>query len=494
MKDTTNTSVAARSRLSRVTLLLMLFSESHAASPKIQAPKLGLQDGADDEDPSSASPSIEALQAELASTKARLVKFEECFDINDRGKIIVKDECGPSSWGEDPDDEEVYLSSDEWPSRRGRIRSTERPHRLGRQRSTFPCKNTCRKLGREGRVKPLQCETCCERGKSASYCAYKTSTGPAPVPTPYPTIIGRPFVDSGGSVLQASELAPEYVKVSMDSSALDENKEDLEEEEGSATGNETFGTPAAHLGTLAGDWKRNSFGEHASVASFAAFTIQLMTNGAPLTLVEDSMRAGIDEIRHAKTSFAIASKLAGRTIAPNKLPESHHAFFHDMEGMAVATADEGCVGETLSALDAAADVDLINRVLEGEAEGAKYSGVDKKTLVWIRDELRTIAIEESSHSALAWRTIKWVCSVDVDACDAVQDQVLNKEQLTVAFATRFGRDGTYEGSESLFQLMDKGWEAIIGAGLDGVCVDEADESDSFVVTIASLIAKGITSE
>ena len=59
---------------------------------------------------------------------------------------------------------------------------------------------------------------------------------------------------------------------------------------------------------LGKEWAKNALGEHASVASFSTFSIALMTNHAPSYLVEDALKlkAGLDEIRHARTSFKIA--------------------------------------------------------------------------------------------------------------------------------------------------------------------------------------------
>ena len=47
--------------------------------------------------------------------------------------------------------------------------------------------------------------------------------------------------------------------------------------------------------------------EHASVASFARHAIQLMTLGAPSSLLMGSQIAALDEIRHAKMSYGLAN-------------------------------------------------------------------------------------------------------------------------------------------------------------------------------------------
>ena len=85
----------------------------------------------------------------------------------------------------------------------------------------------------------------------------------------------------------------------------------------------------------------------------------------------------------------------------NYLPESKHTFGQDMKALALAVAKEGCIDETLSALEAAAEVDRINAMLEKNAVNntttKKYSAIDSETLACIRDELRVIALEESGH-------------------------------------------------------------------------------------------------
>uniref|UniRef100_A0A7S2P940 Ferritin-like domain-containing protein n=1 Tax=Skeletonema marinoi TaxID=267567 RepID=A0A7S2P940_9STRA len=190
--------------------------------------------------------------------------------------------------------------------------------------------------------------------------------------------------------------------------------------------------------SLGHEWTRSALGEHASIASFAAFSIALMTNGAPSNLVQDALKAALDEVRHARTSFAIASKLRGQHIVPGSLPESKHEFGHDLKALAIAVAKEGCIDETLSALDAAYKAELIGYALETELESTEYSGIDKDTLVWIQKELNMIAMDESRHSSLAWRTLNWICNVDSEACDEVKTNILNDDKLEQAFHHRFG--------------------------------------------------------
>merc|ERR1712127_1071498 len=123
---------------------------------------------------------------------------------------------------------------------------------------------------------------------------------------------------------------------------------------------------------LGEDWTQRALGEHASVASFSAFSIALMTNSAPSDLVDDALKAGLDEVRHARVSFDIASRLTGKEVGPGPLPPSNHQFEHDLEALAFAVAREGCVDETLSAIAAAVEVEQINQVLEKGLQGSMY--------------------------------------------------------------------------------------------------------------------------
>mmetsp|Transcript_29640 Transcript_29640/g.62960 ORF Transcript_29640/g.62960 Transcript_29640/m.62960 type:complete len:867 (-) Transcript_29640:380-2980(-) len=276
----------------------------------------------------------------------------------------------------------------------------------------------------------------------------------------YDVVCGRPFVDSTGNNLLASPFSSVHCgRVSSWSrgGAVALESADL------TTNAMTTQVPATNntLGRieLGEEWTKSALGEHASVASFAAFSIALMSNQAPSHLVEDSLKAALDEVRHARVSFAIASKLIGREVGPGPLPPSTHEFGRDLTALALSVAREGCVDETLSALAAAAEAELIDEALEGEVEeGTKYSGIKSEILVWIRDELRGIAADEGNHSALAWRTLDWVCAVDEDACDAAKRSVMNEDQLEAAFQLRFSR--SFGGSPELLEQMRAAWESI----------------------------------
>jgi len=240
---------------------------------------------------------------------------------------------------------------------------------------------------------------------------------------------GRPFVDVGGHQLQApvcmepsTSIAWSAEKVSMKSVLSSDDQ------------------------SLGREWAERALGEHASVPAFAAFTIALMSNNAPPVLVQDALTAAMDEVRHAKTSFEIASLLLGTTVEPGPIPPSVHRFEQNLIGLAVAVAQEGCIDETLSALVAAFEVDT---------RLDRNDRIDEATKSLLKDKMRTIALEESSHSALAWRTVLWACKMDSDACSIVNHRVFGLENLEQAFEERFGRYGLDVDAQSAWEQVHR---------------------------------------
>lgn len=269
-------------------------------------------------------------------------------------------------------------------------------------------------------------------------------------------VIGRPFVDATGGSLQATPLISGN-DAGCDASTLSWTGETLAETHASPVNNVT----AHGQYSLGEDWAYRALGEHASVASFSAFSIALMTNQAPSELVDAALKAGLDEIRHAKVSFDIASKLTGKEVGPGPLPESKHEFGQDLKSLALAVAREGCVDETLSVFAAAVEVDHITKVLEGGVQDSPYSGIDTDLLAVIRSELITIAKDEGNHSALAWRTLNWVCGVDSDVCDDVHRVVFEDSNVDMRFNQR--AEDSFGETSLVFHSMRDEWKKIFSA-------------------------------
>ena len=134
-------------------------------------------------------------------------------------------------------------------------------------------------------------------------------------------------------------------------------------------------------------WLADAAAEHASVASFARVSLELMALGAPPELLEGAHHAALDEIRHAKTCLSLARACGAASLQPAPLPSVPQRDA-DLARFAVDTFVEGCVGETTAAL-------AINRA----AGAAPHPAV--------RVALQGIAEDEGRHAALAWRMLKW---------------------------------------------------------------------------------------
>ncbi len=153
---------------------------------------------------------------------------------------------------------------------------------------------------------------------------------------------------------------------------------------------------------LARAWSEDAAYEHASVASFAKLSLELLAFGAPEALVSAAHEAAIDEVRHASLGFTLASAYAGEPIGPGPLAAAARVeLATDLVSLAVSAVREGCVGETLAALVAGAQRDVA-------------------TDPAVRAALMLIAEDETRHAELAWRTVKWALEVGgVKAREAV---------------------------------------------------------------------------
>lgn len=140
---------------------------------------------------------------------------------------------------------------------------------------------------------------------------------------------------------------------------------------------------------LAARWTAAALDEHAAVAAFSRLALELMAAGAPPSLVDGAARAARDEVRHARLGFALASAFAGRPVAPGRFPFAAPVLPRgDLVALATATAREGCLGETVAT---ALALEAARRATDPAARAA----------------LDVIARDETRHSALAWRIVRW---------------------------------------------------------------------------------------
>jgi hypothetical protein len=159
-------------------------------------------------------------------------------------------------------------------------------------------------------------------------------------------------------------------------------------------------------------WLRAALAEHASVASFARFSLDLLRLGAPPALLQASARAAADEVVHARSAFGIAGSLLGRAVGPGPLETAGAVSQDDPLTIFVRLLREGCVDETVSAALAAE--------MRSEARDA--------TVIAALDR---IVADEAEHALLAWRAARWMLSVHPELVSGVR-QVLGALVLEAA--------------------------------------------------------------
>jgi len=136
-------------------------------------------------------------------------------------------------------------------------------------------------------------------------------------------------------------------------------------------------------------WLTLAEAEHASVASFAKHTLQLMSIGAPPDLLAASQESAIDEIRHAQICYGIASVFLGSDYGPGLLDVEGSLEKMDLKKIIQSIIQEGCIEETISAVEA-------------------HLGAYTAQVPSIKNSLTEIATDETRHAQFAWDTIQWI--------------------------------------------------------------------------------------
>ena len=147
-------------------------------------------------------------------------------------------------------------------------------------------------------------------------------------------------------------------------------------------------------------WAEAALMEHASIAAFARFTLQLMHLGAPHALVEASQRAMLDETEHARLCFGLAQRYLAAHAGPGPLPLGDALLDIHLDSIVRMTFLEGCVGETIAAL---------------EAHAARDGALDPD----VQRGLERIAGDELRHAELGWRFVSWALEQNPGAVRAL---------------------------------------------------------------------------
>lgn len=218
---------------------------------------------------------------------------------------------------------------------------------------------------------------------------------------------------------------------------------------------------------LAERWATIAAMEHASIGSFARFTVQLLALGAPAELLAATQRAAADEVEHAKLAYALASDFAGRTLGPGPLEGVGAPIPTAEEDVLRSLVIEACIGETLGVAEALAT-----------ADACADPG--------IRSVLERIASDEQRHAELAWQTLAWMLSRGEFGPMAERGPILR----AVVFAAIRETDALYvEGvdhvvdrpagllsSREIVQIRRRAFEEIIRPCLAALGVDDGERT------------------
>ncbi|HEX7670995.1 MAG TPA: hypothetical protein VF395_15475, partial [Polyangiaceae bacterium] len=139
---------------------------------------------------------------------------------------------------------------------------------------------------------------------------------------------------------------------------------------------------------LGSHWLDMALMEHASIAAFARFTLEALSVGAPPDLVNLSQAAMADETEHARDAFALASAYAGAPVGPGVLTTGHALGVRSSLDILETTILEGCIGETVAAVEAA----------EALAHATDPA---------VQKALARVTVDETRHAELAWRFVRW---------------------------------------------------------------------------------------
>ena len=200
---------------------------------------------------------------------------------------------------------------------------------------------------------------------------------PFPDTSTFPTyVVGRPFTVDGNSRTTVSKVQENFHFHGSNSWKMDLSPS---KSENNASYNHEIGLY----------WLQQAEAEHASVASFARYTLQLMSLGAPSELLRASQAASIDEIKHAKMCYSFASIFLDTDIVPESLNVDGSLDNLDLKSIIKSVIREGCIEETLAAI---------------EAHYRAHHATDLE----VKQVLEEIAVDETRHAQLAWDTINWI--------------------------------------------------------------------------------------
>ncbi len=247
-------------------------------------------------------------------------------------------------------------------------------------------------------------------------CCYVGCTGPvAPC--------GRPLIIAGQARVAALAPGQDWTEPDADLSALADRARVL---------------PRALRDELGQAWRQDGRLEHASIAAFANFALELMSLGAPAEFLSKTLSAADDEVRHGRLCFGLANAFDAKEQGPAALDLSDVTPRRGLAEIAAAVVEEACCAETAGALLAARQL----QITEDPS---------------VRAALSSIAEDEARHAELGWSFVAWALTQDEPGLHAALDAAFERGIARLHRATHapasseasaFGRLGA-EASESV---------------------------------------------
>lgn len=146
--------------------------------------------------------------------------------------------------------------------------------------------------------------------------------------------------------------------------------------------------PPSLRAELGAHWAKRGQTAYASIASLARFSLELLALGAPHDLVTGAQTAMGDKLEHARLCFGLATTLGGRPVGPGPLSVQGTLEGGSLAEVVKFAVTEGCVGETLAALEGAEALTLAS---------------DRA----VCEVLTKVCDDERRHAELAWRFVRW---------------------------------------------------------------------------------------
>jgi len=206
----------------------------------------------------------------------------------------------------------------------------------------------------------------------------------------------------------------------------------------------------------ADQWLLHGQDEHASVASFARFSLDLLRFAAPPGLLLAAHNAASDEVRHATAAFKLASHFNAAKVDNGvevmSFPSGESvSLAPSLEVLVSRTLEEGCQGES-------AAVARLARTLAVIMPASPAA-----------QPIRDLFKDESRHAALAWNTVAWAASTGANVSSAASDIMaaigerqqaegardLDAETLSLTWAGRVPS----KDAKKIRELVDRHWVA-----------------------------------